>query len=126
MEANGCLEAAGITGHAAFVASLALEELGTNILKYGYDDAAVHEILLRLECQPGTLRLVLEDDGHPFNPLDAPEPDVEIPVEDRAVGGLGLHLVRKMADRMDYQRCGERNRVIVEMKLGASPEQAQP
>ncbi len=112
------LEAAGIRGQAAYVTNLAIEELATNILKYGYDDPAVHEILLRIEIQPNTVRLMLEDDGHPFNPLDLPEPDLHVPVESRLPGGLGIHLVRKLADRMDYERRDGRNRVTVEIKSG--------
>jgi len=125
-EASRFLEDAGIGGQEGYVANLAIEELATNILKYGYDDAAVHEILLRLELQPGTLRLVLEDDGHPFNPLDFPEPNIHLPAEQRMPGGLGIHLVRKMADRLDYQRCDGRNRVTVDIKLNSAPPGASP
>ena len=114
-EVGSYLESAGIGGRAAYVANLALEELGTNILKYGYDDTAVHEILLRMEVQPGMVRLMLEDDGHPFNPLDLLEPDIHLPAEERVPGGLGIHLVRRMVDRMEYQRCDGLNRVTVEI-----------
>ena len=64
---------------AVYVVNLAIEEIVTNILKYGYDDTAIHEILLRIEIHPGAVRLVLEDDGHEFNPLKVPEPDVNLP-----------------------------------------------
>jgi len=119
MEVSRFLESKGIGGRSAYVADLALEELGTNILKYGYDDTAVHEIILYIQVQPGTLRLVLEDDGHPFNPLDYSEPDLHLPAEERLPGGLGIHLVRKMADRIEYQRRDGRNRVTVEIQLSA-------
>ena len=121
LEVNRFLEAAGIGGQAAYVANLALEELATNILKYGYDDAAVHEIRLRVEIQPPVVRLILEDDGHPFNPLDLPEPDVHLPLEARPPGGLGLHLVRKLAERLAYERRDGRNRVTVEIRSGNEP-----
>ena len=117
LEAGRCLEAAGVSGRAAYVANLVIEELATNILKYGYDDAAIHEILLRVEVQPGALWLVLEDDGHPFNPLESPEPEVHLPAEERLPGGLGIHLVRKLADRVEYERAEGRNRVTVEIKV---------
>ena len=119
VEAGRYLEAAGVSGRAAYVANLVIEELATNILKYGYDDTAIHEIVLKVEVEPGALRLVLEDDGHPFNPLESPEPEVHLPPEERLPGGLGIHLVRKLADRVEYERAEGRNRVTVEIKVEA-------
>ena len=107
------IEERGVGDQAAYTANLAIEEMTTNILKYGYDDKADHEILLRLEILPGALQLVLEDDGHEFNPLQAPEPDLDIPTEQRIPGGLGIHLIRKMAEQMNYERCDGRNRLTV-------------
>jgi serine/threonine-protein kinase RsbW len=115
-EAVRFIEERGVDGRAVYVANLTIEEMGTNILKYGYDDTAVHEILLRLEIHPDALLLVLEDDGHEFNPVNAPEPDLNRSAEDRVPGGLGIHLVRKMVEQMDYIRCGGRNRLTVRIR----------
>jgi serine/threonine-protein kinase RsbW len=79
-----------------------------------------------VDLEPTTLQLMLEDDGHPFNPLDHPEPDVHLPAEDRIPGGLGIHLVRKLADRMDYRRCAGRNRVIVQVRIDDERQPALP
>jgi anti-sigma regulatory factor (Ser/Thr protein kinase) len=114
-EAAQFLKDSGVPGQTVYFANLAIEEMATNILKYGYDDKAVHEIMLRLQIHPGTLVLVLEDDGHPFNPLEAPEPDVSLPAEQRLPGGLGIHLVRKLVEQMNYERCGGRNRLTVKI-----------
>jgi len=115
-EAVRFLQERGAGAQAVYTANLAIEELATNILKYGYDDAAAHELLLRLELHPGALLLVLEDDGHEFNPLGVPEPDVSQPAEQRTPGGLGIHLVRKLADQMTYERHGLRNRLTVKIR----------
>ena len=115
-EAVRFIQERGVDGRAVYVANLTIEEMGTNILKYGYDDTAVHEILLRLEIHPETLLLVLEDDGHEFNPVNAPEPDLNRPAEDRVPGGLGIHLTRKLVAQMDYMRCGGRNRLTVRIR----------
>lgn len=115
-EAIQFLEAAGIGAQAVYVANLAIEELATNVLKYGYDDQALHEILLRLELCPERVRMVLEDDGHPFNPLEAPEPDVHLPAEQRGPGGLGIHLVRKLAEQVTYERCAGQNRTTLTIR----------
>jgi anti-sigma regulatory factor (Ser/Thr protein kinase) len=112
-EAVRFIEERGVGNRAVYLVNLAIEEMVTNILKYGYDDTAVHEILLRLEVHPGALRLVLEDDGHEFNPMKAPVPDVNRPAEQRALGGLGIHLIRKLVEQMNYERCGGRNRLTI-------------
>jgi anti-sigma regulatory factor (Ser/Thr protein kinase) len=122
METSQFLDAAGVSGQTAYVANLAIEEMATNILKYGYDDKAEHEILLRLELGPEVLSLLLEDDGHEFDPLKAPEPNLDLPVEDRMPGGLGIHLIRKMAHRVEYERRNGRNRLTVLIKLAAAPQ----
>ncbi len=116
------LEAERIGPRSAYAATLAAEELATNIVKYGYDDRTVHEILLRVEVDCSAIRLILEDDGHPFNPFNFPPPNLHLPIEDRAPGGLGIHLVRKLADRCDYQRVNARNRVTVEIALNGFAE----
>lgn len=116
-EALGFLQAQGVSEGALYLANLVIEEMGTNILKYGYSDAARHEIILRLEVQPESLVLAIEDDGHEFNPVTAPEPDIDLPPEERDPGGLGIHLIRKLADQMTYERTAGRNRLTVKIRL---------
>lgn len=121
LEIRRFLEARAVGTHAVYVANLALEELATNTLKYGYADHAVHELLVRVAVDSDRLRLVLEDDGRPFNPLEVPEPDVSASLENRLPGGLGIHLVRKLADRVNYERRDGRNCVTVDIHLGKQP-----
>ena len=90
--------------------NLALEEILTNIISYGYtDNREEHEIKVGLSVQPGEVRVDVEDDGQPFSLLEAPEPDTTKPLEERTVGGLGIHLVRQLMDGLDYKRQGDRN-----------------
>ena len=92
-------------GHEAiFRVNLAIEEIVTNIIKYGYDDTDPHTITVNLALFPDTTRLQLKDDGHPFDPLLSPEPDIHVPLDQREVGGLGLHLVRETVSRIAYRR----------------------
>lgn len=88
---------------------LTLEELITNTIKYGYDDKAAHQIEIRLAIQPTAIQITITDDGHEFNPFSAAEVDVSKPVEEREIGGLGIHLVRKLAASTNYQRLGGKN-----------------
>ncbi len=101
---------------AAYLATLALEELVTNCIKYGYDDRAEHVIQVEVELAPDGMTMVVEDDGHPFNPLEQVEPDTNLPIEERPIGGLGLHLLRKLSDRMEYAWKNGRNRVTLQKK----------
>jgi len=103
---------------ADYLANLAIEELVTNCIKYGYDDKNDHVIEIELRLSDHELVLTVTDDGHPFNPLEVPQPDTNVPLEERQVGGLGIHLLRKMSDGMEYVRADARNRLIIRKCLG--------
>lgn len=93
-----------------FQIGLAVEELGVNIVNYGHDDDKAHEISIVISSEDEAITIEIEDDGHAFNPLsDAPAPDLDAEVEDRTVGGLGIHLVRTMMDEVHYQRQQNKN-----------------
>ncbi len=93
--------------------NLALGEILTNIISYGYTDSGEHEITVRLSIEPGAMRVDVEDDGKPFNPLEAPEVDTTSRLEERAVGGLGVHLVRKLTDGLEYRRHEGKNLLVM-------------
>ncbi|MGH7973187.1 MAG: ATP-binding protein, partial [Limisphaerales bacterium] len=73
-------------------ADLALEEHLTNVMSYGYTGAGRHEILVRLEVKDGWLMVKVSDDGEAFNPIERPPVDLSLPLEQRPIGGLGVHL----------------------------------
>ena len=102
-----------------FDLTLALDEILTNVMSYAYADQGSHEIVVRLSQQADTLVAEVEDDGRPFNPLDVPPPDVGAAIEDRPIGGLGLHLVRRVTDGLDYERAAGKNRLVLRKRLPA-------
>lgn len=104
---------------AAFKIDLALEEVFTNIVRHGYGDGRPHEIAVRIERLRGRVRIQVDDDGRPFDPLRAPEADVAAPLDERHPGGLGIHLVRRLLDQVRYQRRAAGNRLILVKRLGA-------
>ncbi len=105
-----------LSSQVLFNLNLALEEILTNVISYGYDDKDEHEITVRLFVEQGQLNVEVDDDGRPFNPLEAPEPDLSKSLEERPVGGLGIHLVRKLMDELEYRREEGRNLFLIKMK----------
>jgi anti-sigma regulatory factor (Ser/Thr protein kinase) len=110
--ATSWLQARHVPDDALTLAALAIEELATNAIKYGGATAGGH-IEVEIQVAAGRLTIVVSDDGHPFNPLDVPAPDTSLPIEEREVGGLGIHLLRTLSDEMSYERRDERNRVTI-------------
>jgi anti-sigma regulatory factor (Ser/Thr protein kinase) len=104
---------AGLPEDMAHDLRLAAEEMLTNICKYAYSDSGEHAILLDLAVEGSQARLRLSDDGMEFDPLEAPAPDFSIPLEDRPIGGLGIHIVRNLAHSIEYHRIAGRN--VIEM-----------
>lgn len=102
---------------ALFDLHLALDEVLTNVVSYGYDDDREHEIVVRLmlPARDGSqlIEVEVEDDGRPFNPLEAAAPDVTAPVEERPIGGLGIYLVRRVMDDLEYQRRQDKNVLVM-------------
>lgn len=102
-------EREGWTPDLTFKVNLALEELVINIMDYGFEGGD-HEIEITLISEDHRLILEISDTGKPFDPLtEAPVPDVDAPMEDRPIGGLGIYLVRNMMDDMQYRRENDRN-----------------
>ena len=101
----------------AFKVNLALEEVVINVMNYGHDDG-LHEIDIILTTEEDSLTIEIVDDGRPFDPLhDAPIPDVNAELEDRNIGGLGIHLVRKMMDDVQYRREEGKNHLTLVTSL---------
>ena len=96
-----------------FEVNLGLDELFTNIISYGFEDEADHQIKFTLAKTEETLVVKVEDDGTPFNPLEAADPELSRDLDTIDIGGLGIHLVKKMMDDINYQRVEGRNKLIL-------------
>ena len=109
----------GLAEETSFQVQVAVEELVTNTISYGYDDDGEHRIELALRLEGGTLIVEIVDDGRTFDPLQAPRPDIGASLQDRAIGGLGIHLVRKTMDTVTYRRHEGRNVVTLTKRTAA-------
>ncbi len=84
---------------------LAIEEALVNVLHYAYSTYPPGIVELEYAKQPEKLEIVIKDQGRPFNPLENPKPfDKDAALEDRDIGGLGIHFILKMSDSATYQR----------------------
>lgn len=97
---------------------LVLDEMVSNIMRYGGDSGRPGVIGVLLTLDDRLLTIQLEDGGQPFNPLDYPAPDLDLPIEERPLGGLGIYIVRASVDEMAYRREGNRNVLTLRKTLG--------
>ena len=97
-----------------FQIKLVVEEIGTNIVKYGYDDEGDSDIRITLTSECDALTMEIIDGGKPFDPFaEAPPPDLDSPIPDRPIGGLGVYLVQKLMDESQYRRENGKNKVTL-------------
>ena len=111
-----------LTSEVAFAVNLALDEILTNTISYGYDDDEPHRIKITVRQEAEALVIVIVDDSAAFDLSNVPPPDIGTSLEDRPLGGLGLFLVHQMMDSVEYRREGERN--IVTLKKNKTVAQS--
>ncbi|MEO5340416.1 MAG: SpoIIE family protein phosphatase [Magnetococcus sp. MYC-9] len=96
-----------------FQINLVLDEWLTNVLSYGFREGESPSVSVCLYRQAGCWILEVVDGGVPYNPMDKPAPDTESSVEERPVGGLGIHFMREMMDEVDYRWEDGYNRLLL-------------
>lgn len=97
---------------------LALEETVTNVITHGYTDGQPHTFTVDLSASAGRITAVVADDAPAYDPLARAEVDTSLPLEQRPVGGLGVHLVKKLMTSAHYERRGHRNVLTLVRALG--------
>ena len=108
----------GLPKKVVFQIKLSMEEIFVNIISYGFSDNNEHFIQVEVIHDNGTLTMKFVDDGVPFNPLlEAEEPDLNSPLEDRKAGGLGLHLTKCLMNEIKYDRRENKNVLIMKKVL---------
>ncbi|HEX3954900.1 MAG TPA: ATP-binding protein [Stellaceae bacterium] len=100
----------GLTDETIFKITLALEEAVMNVISHAFDGRPPpHQVLIRLETTAARVTAEIIDNGHAFDPTAAPGPDLSLPLDQREAGGLGIHLMRSMTDKIEYRRAGDKN-----------------
>jgi anti-sigma regulatory factor (Ser/Thr protein kinase) len=109
----------GVAGDLLFKLMLAIEEAATNVVSYAFAEMPPpHRFRVRLDIDDKRCAAELADNGRPFDPSAAPPPDLSKPLEEREAGGLGIHLLRNMADRIEYRRDNGENTLRIETSRG--------
>jgi len=109
----------GIPNKCIFEIHLVLEEIFSNITCYGYRDDKDHWVHVSMSCENDVMTIQIEDDGIPFNPLDLEKPHLFCDLEDRDIGGLGIHLVKHYIKECVYERRGNKNILILTKIIGS-------
>jgi serine/threonine-protein kinase RsbW len=116
---NAFLRDQHVSCEAIDIVHLALDELVANVIRWGFDDGQAHVVRVTSSVDATWVRIVIEDDGRPFDPRSIPPPDLLCAPQLRHEGGLGVYLVRTMVDEMTYERVSGRN--VVEVRVARTP-----
>ena len=93
--------------------NICLDELFTNIVSYGFTDDLEHIIRFTINVDNNVLTLTIEDEGIAFNPLEKKDPEIPADLIDVRIGGLGIHIVRKLMDDISYKRKHGKNKLTM-------------
>ncbi len=120
------LKQGGVDHVDSYVVCVALDEILSNIAKYAHSGDETHLIDVRLSIARERVVTQIEDDGVAFDPLQMAEPDLDVSLEDRQIGGLGIHLVKNLMDDVAYSREGKRNRLTLTKYRASASTEAHP
>lgn len=113
----GTPEIKGLPDDMCFTLRLVVEELAVNIVNYAYPEGKCGEMIVNVSCADKVLSISFSDQGIPFNPLEHEDPDINLSVEEREIGGLGILLVKQLMDGVEYQYIDGKNQITIHKNL---------
>ena len=102
--------------------NLALDEVVSNIIRHAHTDGSEHRFTVDITLNDEEFLARVEDDGPEFDPTQHATPDLDAPLEERKIGGLGIHLVRQIMDSMEYERVAGKNILTLRKKRVKDPQ----
>lgn len=114
---EGLGEELGLPAETTMNINLALEEAVVNIIMYAYPTGEQHDILLKVTSNTQQLIFWLTDNGQSFDPTQVPDANINLPIEERAIGGLGIFLIRNIMNEVSYVRLDGENHLIMKKNL---------
>jgi anti-sigma regulatory factor (Ser/Thr protein kinase) len=114
---------AGLDRKRSYRLMLAVDEIATNVITHGYQEAGLEgDVVIHSHLDDQALTITLEDDAIPFDPYSLASPDdLDAPIEERGIGGLGVFLTIRGVDEFLYRRVEERNHNVFVMQRGGAP-----
>ena len=107
----------GLPPDALWPVRLALDEILSNIVLHGAGRWVGRQVEIGFKRTDAAFEVTVTDDGPEFDPLHLPEPDLTSPLQERQPGGLGIHFVRRLMDRVEYQRQEGRNHLFFSRRI---------
>jgi anti-sigma regulatory factor (Ser/Thr protein kinase) len=107
---------AGLDEAETYAVQLAVDEASTNIMEHGYGDECAKRIDISCEVQKDGLKVVIYDDADPFDPSSIPEPEINVSLDEIKPRGLGIYLMRKMMDEVNYESSPDRGNTLTMFK----------
>ncbi len=106
-------EQAGLDETAIFHCQIAVDEACTNVIEHGYEGEDRGQIEVLCYVSPGQLRIELFDQAPPFDVTQVPTPELNKPLEEASIGGLGIYFIRKMMDEVKYEHTDRTNQLTL-------------
>jgi len=100
-----------------FEINLVLDEIVANIIMHGYVDANEHVIEITIFLNENIFIAEISDDGIEFDPLKSTKDDRAASLEEKGIGGLGIHIIKKYVDKVDYKRVGNKNILMIKKNI---------
>ncbi len=111
----------GFSDKEIYAIQLAADEASSNIIEHAYAGMTGGKLEIDLSTTDKMLKIVMRDQGKPFDPSSVPEPNVKADLSERKIGGLGMYLMRKLMDEVSYKSSSERGNILTMIKrLGES------
>lgn len=111
-----CAQEAGLDESEVYAVQLAVDEASTNIIEHGYGQECPSRIDITCEKLEDGLKVVIYDDAKPFDPSSIPDPEINVSLEEIKPRGLGIYLMRKMMDDVQYQSSPDTGNVLTMIK----------
>ncbi len=107
----------GLAMTLVFSLNLVLEEALTNVILYGFDNDDKHAIEINFKKVDRELSITIIDDGRAYDPTLKADPDITLSVDERPIGGLGIFLIKKIMDSVEYQRKENKNFLMLKKNI---------
>ena len=114
---DGFCEQRDIDNDITMSLNLAIEEAVVNVMNYAYPEGTVGYVDIEADADDDFVTFVISDTGKPFDPTQKDEVNIALSVEERPIGGLGIHLVRRMMDEISYRYADHRNILTLRKRI---------